>query len=82
VVRPEATALGFVRYHLDLPSRRVAEELSRQGGVLVAPGAHFGTEGHIRITHGHEPAYLTEALDRVSAVLQDLSTATGKRDAG
>ncbi|MFD7130611.1 aminotransferase class I/II-fold pyridoxal phosphate-dependent enzyme [Streptomyces sp. NPDC059894] len=73
LVTPEATALGFVRYHLDLPSRDVVVELSRRGGVLVGAGAHFGTEGHFRITHGHDSSYLSEALDRVSAVLKALS---------
>lgn len=73
VVRPEATALGLVRYHLDLPSTEVAESLYGRGGVLVAPGAHFGAEGHLRITHGHDPAYLAAALDRVSAVLKELA---------
>ena len=52
IVPPAATALGFVRYDLDLPSEAVAEALRREADVLVAPGATFGVEQHLRITHG------------------------------
>jgi aspartate/methionine/tyrosine aminotransferase len=74
VVPPAATALGFVRYHLDLPSIEVAHALRREADVLVAPGATFGVEHHLRITHGLEPAMLDEALNRAGRVLRGLAT--------
>ncbi len=73
IVPPAATALGFVRYHLDLPSVEVAHALRREAGVLVAPGAAFGVEHHLRITHGLEPALLDEALERAGRVLRGLA---------
>jgi aspartate/methionine/tyrosine aminotransferase len=79
VVPPEATALAFVRYHLDMPSERVADEIRRRASVLVAAGSHFGCEGHLRITHGLEPAYLAEALRRIEAVVADLASAPSGR---
>ncbi|MEU1480928.1 aminotransferase class I/II-fold pyridoxal phosphate-dependent enzyme [Streptomyces sp. NPDC001668] len=82
LVPPQATALGFIAYHLDLPSRQVAETLRVQGDVLVGAGAHFGTEGHLRIAHGHEAAYLAAALDRTAAVLKDLASRHGLSPAG
>jgi aspartate/methionine/tyrosine aminotransferase len=66
---PQATALGFVRYHLEVPSLAVAETLRTEADVLVGAGAHFGVEHHLRITHGLEPVYLEAALQRVTEVL-------------
>ncbi|MFI2235667.1 aminotransferase class I/II-fold pyridoxal phosphate-dependent enzyme [Streptomyces chrestomyceticus] len=74
VVPPQATSLAFVRYHLDLPSTDVAEALYTRGKVLVGAGAHFGTEHHLRFTHGQEPAQLAAALEKTSHVLKELSS--------
>ena len=73
IVPPDATALGFVRYDLDLPSVEVSDALRREADVLVAPGATFGVEGHLRITHGLEPEFLDEALARAGRVLRELA---------
>lgn len=73
IVPPAATALGFVRCHLDLPSVEVAHALRREGDVLVAPGSTFGVEHHLRITHGLEPAMLDEAFERAGRVLRGLA---------
>ncbi|MEV6670967.1 aminotransferase class I/II-fold pyridoxal phosphate-dependent enzyme [Streptomyces sp. NPDC051162] len=73
VVPPQATALAFVRYHLDLPSTDVAEALLAHGKVLVSAGAHFGTEHHLRITYGQEPTQLAAALEKTSYALKELS---------
>jgi aspartate/methionine/tyrosine aminotransferase len=75
IVPPDATALGFVRYHLDLPSVEVAHALRREADVLVAPGSTFGVEQHLRITHGLEPALLDEAFGRAGRVLRGLAMA-------
>ena len=71
-VPPAATALGFVRYHLDLDSVAVADAIRRRTSVLVAPGVYLGAEHHLRITHGYEHA--PAALDRISTVLRELKT--------
>ena len=71
IVPPESTALAFVGYQLDAPSVAVAHAI-RQAGVLVAPGAYFGAEGHLRITHGLNSDYLQKALAIVASVLQQL----------
>lgn len=70
-VPPEATALAFVKYDLDLPSLEVAHAL-RRGGVLVGVGAHFGVEHHLRITHGLAADYMEPALERMTDVLTGL----------
>jgi len=73
LIDPQATAVGFVRYRLGQGSLEVADALRTQGRVLLIPGAHFGVEHHLRITHGIEPAYLAQALQRISSVLRGSS---------
>lgn len=72
---PDATALAFVRYRLDLPSEVVADRLRTEAGVLVGPGSTFGVEQHLRITHGFEPEYLDVALSRISDTLRGMQRA-------
>lgn len=74
-VPPAATALGFVRVHLDLSSVAVADAIRRKASVLVAPGVYLGAEHHLRITHGYEHA--PAALDRISTVLRELKAGRG-----
>ncbi|MER7169346.1 aminotransferase class I/II-fold pyridoxal phosphate-dependent enzyme [Micromonospora sp. NPDC000207] len=71
IVAPTATALGFLRYRGEATSLEVAHALRRLGGVLVAPGAHFGAEGHLRVIHSLDPEYVSAALDRVASVLTE-----------
>jgi len=75
LVASQATALGLVRYHLGLPSQEVADAILVHGGVLVAPGARFGVEGHLRVGLGVRDDYLAAGLDRISGVLSRLHDA-------
>jgi len=72
IIPPQATALAFVRYGVDLPSVDVADAMRTQASVLVAPGSCFGVEGHLRIALGLEPAFVNEALERIARVLREL----------
>ena len=69
---PEATALAFIRYHLDLPSLEVAHAL-REDGVLVGVGADFGEEYHLRVTHGLSAEIMDAALARMGETLTRLA---------
>lgn len=68
-----ATSIAFVRYHLDVPSVEMANRIREKASVLVAPGAYLGTEHHLRITVGYEPARVRAALERIGAVAADLA---------
>jgi aspartate/methionine/tyrosine aminotransferase len=72
IIPPEATALAFVRYGVDLPSFDVADAIRTRASVLVAPGSCFGVEGHLRIALGLEAAVVNEALERIARVLREL----------
>ena len=69
-VPPQAAAIAFVRYHLDLPSVELVDRLRREQDVLLVPGAHAGLDHHLRISFGPPADYLRTGLDRVSAFLE------------
>ena len=71
-----ATSIAFVRYHFDVPSAELADHIRTQASVLVAPGSYLGTEYHLRIAVGYEPAKLTTALERIGAVAAELAGAS------
>lgn len=68
-----ATSIAFVQYHFDFPSVDLANVIREKASVLVAPGAYLGTENHLRITVGYEPARVKTALERIGAVAADLT---------
>jgi aspartate/methionine/tyrosine aminotransferase len=69
---PPATSIAFVRSHLGLSSVDLAHYFRNKASVLVAPGAYLGTENHLRITVGYEPAKVRSALERISVAIVDL----------
>jgi aspartate/methionine/tyrosine aminotransferase len=70
-----ATSIAFVRYHFDMPSVELANHIRKKASVLVAPGSQLGTENHLRITVGYEPAKINAALERIGAVAAELAGA-------
>ena len=68
-----ATSIAFVGYHFDMPSAELADHIRTKASVLVAPGAYLGTEHHLRITVGYEPAKVMTALGRIGTVAAELA---------
>jgi aspartate/methionine/tyrosine aminotransferase len=60
---PQAGAITFVHYSRPIASTLVAESLRADFSVLVAPGDHFGTPRHLRISIGNDPMTYPTALD-------------------
>jgi aspartate/methionine/tyrosine aminotransferase len=79
VVPPAAAAIAFVSYQLDMTSSEFADGLRREQSVLVAPGDHFGVEGHVRIGLGLPPERLVPALDRISQFVRSTAFTGGVR---
>jgi aspartate/methionine/tyrosine aminotransferase len=69
MVTPDAAPFGFVRLHTGEGSMSFAERLRVKASVLVAPGACFGFDDHVRINSAMRPERLAEALDRIGACL-------------
>jgi aspartate/methionine/tyrosine aminotransferase len=71
---PDAAAITFVRYQLDINSSQLAERLRREKSVLIVPGDHFGMDHYLRISFGLPQAYLTAALDRIHELIAELKS--------
>jgi aspartate/methionine/tyrosine aminotransferase len=69
---PEASAVSFIRYHLDINSTELMELLCREASVFVGAGDSFGMDHHLRIAFGQERQTLEEAFRRIEAVLEPL----------
>jgi aspartate/methionine/tyrosine aminotransferase len=69
---PQAAAIAFVRYHLDINSTEFTERLIKEKSVLIVPGDHFGMDKFLRISYGLPRDYLTAALDRIHELVMEL----------
>ena len=69
LVPPEAAAIAFVRYHVDVNSSELVDRLIEEQSMLVVPGDHFGLDHHLRISYGLPPDYLNEGLARLYKVI-------------
>ena len=69
---PQASAVTFVKYHLDVNSTELMETLCRDASVFVGAGDSFGMDHHLRIAFGQDKAVLDEAFSRISATIKRL----------
>jgi aspartate/methionine/tyrosine aminotransferase len=75
LVPPQAAAIAFVRYRLDINSSELVERLRDEKSVLIIPGDHFGVDGHLRISYGLHHDYLRDGLERIHEMLLELDPA-------
>jgi aspartate/methionine/tyrosine aminotransferase len=73
VVDPDAAAIAFVRYELDINSTELVDRLRREQSVLIVPGDHFGLDRFVRVSFGLPHDYLIPALDRIRSLVEQLS---------
>jgi aspartate/methionine/tyrosine aminotransferase len=71
---PQASAVTFIRYHLDINSTELMEKLCREASVLVGSGDSFGMDRHLRIAFGQERALLEEAFRRIDKTLESVKS--------
>jgi aspartate/methionine/tyrosine aminotransferase len=69
---PDAAAIAFVRYHLDVNSTTLTERLRTEKSVLIVPGDHFGMDRFLRISFGLPHETLVPALDRIHDLIVEL----------
>jgi aspartate/methionine/tyrosine aminotransferase len=72
IVPPQAAAIAFARYRLDINSTELVNRLKEKKSVLIVPGDHFGLDGHLRISFGLPHDYLRDGLDRIHEMLVEL----------
>lgn len=71
-VPPQAAAIAFVRYNLDINSTELVDRLKHEKSVLIVPGDHFGLDHHLRISFGPPPDYLKAGLGRIHELMVEL----------
>ncbi len=69
---PQASAVTFVKYHLDVNSTELMETLCREASVFVGAGDSFGMDNHLRIAFGQDKEVLDEAFSRIRKTIQRL----------
>ncbi|MBY8990256.1 MAG: aminotransferase class I/II-fold pyridoxal phosphate-dependent enzyme [Candidatus Lokiarchaeota archaeon] len=72
VVPPQAAAIAFVRYNLDINSTEFAERLRKEKSVFLVPGDHFGMDKFFRISYGLPSDYLTSGLNRMHDLIMQI----------
>lgn len=72
VTPPDAAAIAFARYALDINSTVLAERLIERKSVLIVPGDHFGYDRFIRISFGLPQNRLIAALDRIHEMIEEI----------
>ncbi len=70
---PQAAAIAFIRYHLDINSTELVERLRKEKSVLVVPGDHFGLDRFLRVSFGLPHDYLNTALNRIHELVEELA---------
>jgi aspartate/methionine/tyrosine aminotransferase len=78
VTPPQAAAIAFVRYQLDINSTELTERLRKDKSVLIVPGDHFGMDHFVRISFGLPKDYLTPALNRFHELIQEIQQDSGR----
>lgn len=69
----QASAVSFIRYHLDINSTELMEKLCREAGVFVGAGDSFGMDHHLRIAFGQDKAVLEDAFSRMEKTLGSIA---------
>jgi len=72
VTPPDAAAIAFARYDLNINSTEFADRLMKEKSVLIVPGDHFGLDNFVRISFGLPHDYLTNALDRIHELIVEI----------
>lgn len=72
-VPPEAAAIGFIKYDLDINSTDLAMKMiQEEPSAMIVPGDHFGMDSYLRISFGLPEDYLMSGLKVISKVLHSI----------
>jgi aspartate/methionine/tyrosine aminotransferase len=71
-IPPQAGAIAFPHYDLDINSTVFVDKLRETKSVLICPGDHFCMDHYLRIGYGEEKEKLKKALDLIEEALQEV----------
>ncbi|MEX1333695.1 MAG: aminotransferase class I/II-fold pyridoxal phosphate-dependent enzyme, partial [Candidatus Limnocylindrales bacterium] len=69
---PDAAAITFLKYELDINSTAWMEQLRDESGLLIVPGDHFGLDRHIRLSFAVPEPDLVDGLGRLGDSVKKL----------
>jgi aspartate/methionine/tyrosine aminotransferase len=72
VVPPQAAAIAYVQYHMDINSTELVMRLIEEHSVFIVPGDQFGMDHYLRMSHGMPEDHLKAGLDRIDEGIKDL----------
>ncbi|MFY9553218.1 MAG: aminotransferase class I/II-fold pyridoxal phosphate-dependent enzyme, partial [Blastocatellia bacterium] len=71
-VPPQAGAIAYLRYHLDIGSLEFANRLREEKSVLIVPGEQFLMGKYLRIGFGSNADQLREGLELIGNFISEL----------
>lgn len=71
-IAPQAAAIAYVKYNLDINSTDLVMRLIREKSVMIVPGDHFGMDKFLRISYGLPQEYLSQGLHRIRELIRTL----------
>jgi aspartate/methionine/tyrosine aminotransferase len=72
VVPPQAAAIAYVRYNMDINSTELVQRLIDEKSVFIVPGDQFGMDHYLRMSHGMPEEHLKEGLERIHEFIVEL----------
>jgi aspartate/methionine/tyrosine aminotransferase len=71
---PQASAVSFIKYNLDINSTELMIKLIKEASVFIGAGDSFGMDHHIRIAFGQDKEVLEEAFSRIQITIESLNS--------
>lgn len=78
MVPPQAAAIAFLQYQLNINSTKLANKLIQEKSVLIVPGDHFGMDKFIRVSFGLPEDFLKEGLTRIQQLVTEIRAKKNK----
>lgn len=78
MVPPQAAAIAFLQYQLNINSTKLANKLIQEKSVLIVPGDHFGMDKFIRVSFGLPKDFLKEGLTRIQQLVTEIRAKKNK----
>jgi aspartate/methionine/tyrosine aminotransferase len=73
VIDPEAGAIAYVKYNLEIGSLDLVERLRQDKSVLIVPGEHFLMQNYLRVGIGDRPEHLEAGLELLGEFIDSIS---------